>query len=220
MDRLMQLSHSSEHFSAPSLDDTALSPERRSATRQISVMLTAKLRAASWQQPCRIVNLSIKGAKIETLAELEVGETVLIEFRSDLEAAGRVRWKKAGQAGIEFDAPIELQAALRRSEIRIERIKPRPPRYRCEAAIIVESPHRRVYCGIVDISSTGLKIDCPLIAAAGHMVAIEIEGLPRHKAQVVWISAHASGLQLLNPFKFQELELWLLSHGRLDEAGE
>jgi hypothetical protein len=216
----MQLSHSSEQIVLPQLDDIALRSERRSAARQISVMLTAKLRSASHHQPCRIVNLSVTGAKIETLADLAVGESVLIEFRSDLEVAGTVRWRKAGQAGIEFGAPIELQAALRRSEIRIERIKPRPPRYQCSAAVIVESPHRRVYCRAVDISSTGLKIDSPLMSPAGQVVTIEIEGLPRHKAQLVWLSEHASGLKLLNPFRFQELELWLLSHGRLDQANE
>lgn len=215
----MQLSHSSEQIVLPQPDGLVLPAERRSAARQISVMLTAKLRTASQQQPCRIVNLSIKGAKIETLAVLEVGQAVSIEFRSDLVVDGIVRWNKAGQAGIEFDIPIELQAALRKSEIRIERIKPRPPRYRCKAAVIVESPHRRVYCGMIDISSTGLKIDSPLMSPAGHIITIEIEGLPRHKAQIVWLTEHASGLKLLNPFKFQELELWLLSHGRVDQTG-
>jgi hypothetical protein len=58
------------------------------------------------------------------------------------------------------------------------------------------------------------------MSPAGHIVTIEIEGLPRHKAQIVWLSEHASGLKLLNPFKFQELELWLLSHGRVDKTGE
>lgn len=210
----MHLPNSSQPSMQHSIDVGYQNFERRASNRQIAVRLTAKLNSGNWQQPCLIVNLSIKGAKLETLVPLTVGEPLLVEFRSDLVIKANVRWVKEGQAGIEFDTPIELQSALRRSEVQIGRIKARPPRYRCEARAIVESHNKQWQCDVIDISSTGLKIQGGGSLAVSDIVMVEIGGLPRHRARVIWIGTDTIGLRLLNAFKYNELELWLLSNGR------
>jgi hypothetical protein len=216
--KIMHLPHASQPDMRYSFDAGYRALERRASARQISVMLTAKLNSGNMQQPCRIVNLSVTGAKLETLIPLTEGEPVLVEFRSDLVIKAKVRWTREGQAGIEFDAPIALQAALRRSEVQIGRIKARPPRYRCDARATVENGNKRWQCHVVDISSTGLKIRGAGAVAIRETVMVEIEGLPRHRARVIWTGADMIGLRLLNAFKYHELELWILSHGRSSQG--
>jgi hypothetical protein len=175
-------------------------------------MLFAKLVANRQQLPCRILNLSIHGAKIESNIPLAPDQKVLIEFRSDLAVSGTVRWVQHGKAGIHFDTVFDLVSLLRRSEVRIERIKPRPPRYRCDAKVAIKTDAQWLQGNVVDISNTGLKVCCPNNLHSNAQVMVEIEHMPRRKAQVAWSSADAVGMRFINPFKHQELELWLLRH--------
>lgn len=188
-------------------------PDRRSESRQISVILFAKLVAGATQLPCRVLNMSNQGVKVETRLPLQTGDPVIIEFRSDLTVPATVRWAGSGRAGIQFDAPINLAALLRRSDFCIERFKARPPRYHCNAPVLIKLNGQCVNGNAVDISSTGLKVRCPNDFRANIQVVVEIAGMPRHKARVMWTSPHAAGLKFVNPVKFHELEMWLYGQG-------
>lgn len=207
----MELGFSLEPNAEPIEIDTTTVSDRRSASRHISVMLFAKVIGEEAQLPCRVLNLSLNGAKIETHARLERDSPVLIEFRSDFRVAGTVRWAKIGQAGIQFDAPIDFATALRRSDISIARIKPRPPRYVCSAKVIIDSDRRLLIGRAIDISTSGVKVRCPHSLRSNSEVMVEIEGMPRHRARVVWASSGTAGLKFINQFKYHELEMWLLS---------
>jgi hypothetical protein len=208
----MDMGNSFDTDAIPADTQTVLISDRRSASRQISVMLFAKLVANGHQLPCRVLNLSIHGAKIESNIPLAPDHKVVIEFRSDLAISGTVRWVHHRKAGIHFDTAIDLVSLLRRSEVRIERIKPRPPRYRCDAKVAIKTDAQWLQGNVVDISNTGLKVCCPNNLHCKTEVMVEIERMPRRKAQVAWSSAETVGLRFINPFKYQELELWLLRH--------
>jgi hypothetical protein len=206
----MELNYSLNTASGPSIDECAPARERRSSNRQVSVMLTAKLETTGRQQPCRILNISTKGANIESLISLKVGQPIEIEFRSNLKSKGTVRWVRDSQAGVEFQDAIDLNEIWKRSEISIKRIKPRPPRYCCFAPAIVEHGDQRQECQIIDISASGIRVVDITNIALGATVMIEPKGLPRHRAKVVWCNKESAGLKLINPFKYHELEMWLL----------
>ena len=206
----MELNFSLDIASGAGIDEGAPARERRSANRQVSVMLTAKLETTGRQQPCRILNISSKGANIESLISLEVGQPIEIEFRSNLKSQGTVRWVREAQAGVEFDEAIDLNEIWKRSEVSIKRIKPRPPRYCCFAPVTVEHGDQRQQCQIIDISASGMRVVDISNMVLGTTVMIEPTGLPRHRAKVVWCNKESAGLKLVNAFKYHELEMWLL----------
>lgn len=206
----MELNYSLDTASGSSIGECARVRERRSANRQISVMLTAKLETTGRQQPCRILNISTKGANIESLISLTVGQPIEIEFRSNLKSKGTVRWVRNSQAGVEFNDAIDLNEIWKRSEVSIKRIKPRPPRYCCFAPATVEHGDQRQQCQIIDISASGMRVVDIANMVIGATVMIEPKGLPRHRAKVVWCNKESAGLKLVNPFKYHELEMWLL----------
>lgn len=206
----MELNYSLDTAATTGTDECAPVKDRRSSNRQISVMLTAKLEVADRQQPCRILNISTKGANIESLIELQVGQAIEVEFRSNLKSTGVVRWVRKYQAGVEFDEAIDLNEIWKRSETSIKRIKPRPPRYCCFAPAFLEYGEVRQHCHIIDISASGVRLVDTENIPLGAVVMIEIEGLPRHRAKVIWSTTNSAGLKLLNAFKYQELEMWML----------
>lgn len=132
-------------------------PDRREAARQISVRLAAKIVVAGREFLCRVHNISPGGAKIETRANLLVGNEISIEFRSNLSFAGTVRWKNGAYAGIEFDSLANLDAVLKKSGVSIARIKPRLPRYSCKVPAKLESELQITDCETVDISPNGVR---------------------------------------------------------------
>jgi PilZ domain len=206
----MELNYSLDTASGPGIDESAPARERRSSNRQVSVMLTAKLETSGRQQPCRILNISSKGANIESLISLKVGQPIEIEFRSNLKSKGTIRWVRDAQAGVEFNEAIDLNEIWKRSEVSIKRIKPRPPRYCCFAPAMVEHGENRQQCQIIDISASGMRVVDVKKMVLGATVMIEPTGLPRHRAKVVWCNKESAGLKLVNPFKYHELEMWLL----------
>jgi len=217
MDHFMELNPSLNIVSPPISDDAQPVSDRRAGERQVSVMLTAKLEAGGRQQPCRILNISVKGANIETLIELQVGQPIEIEFRSNLKLHGIVRWVRKSQAGVEFQNAIDLNEIWKRTEVSIMRIKPRPPRFCCFAPATIETADGNQLCQIIDISASGLRVIDLLNVPSGATVMIEADGLPRHRAVVIWCNANSAGLKLVNAYKYSELESWLLrQEGRSD----
>lgn len=214
----MELNSSLNAASTPISDEVQPASERRSGDRQVSVMLTAKLEAAGRQQPCRILNISVKGANIESLIELQVGQPIEIEFRSNLKLHGIVRWVRQSQAGVEFQSAIDLNEIWKRTEVSIMRIKPRPPRFCCFAPATIETTDGNQICQIIDISASGLRVIDLSNVPTGASVMIEAEGLPRHRAIVIWCNANSAGLKLVNAYKYSELESWLLLQERQSDV--
>ena len=187
-------------------------PDRRDAPRQISVFLTAKITASERELPCRVLNISSGGAKIETRAALQVGDAVRIEFRSNLLFGGTIRWQKGTHAGIAFDQPVDLDAILKKAGTSIARIKPRLPRYRCRVPVSLESGQHTVRCEATDISLNGVRLERVAPMRPGETVSLAIDGLSRHRVMIVWNRGEEAGVRLLNPFRFDELEGWLAAN--------
>lgn len=184
-------------------------PDRREAARQISVRLAAKIVVAGREFLCRVHNISPGGAKIETRANLLVGNEISIEFRSNLSFAGTVRWKNGAYAGIEFDSLANLDAVLKKSGVSIARIKPRLPRYSCKVPAKLESELQITDCETVDISPNGVRLRDVRQLRQGENLSLVIAGLSRRKVSMVWNSDNQAGVKFLNPLRLDEFENWL-----------
>jgi len=189
--------------------------ERRTSARHIAVMLIAKLSCADTQTICRIRNISSMGARIETNLALKKGAILALELRSDLKMTGRVMWANGGHAGVQFDEAIDVARYLMRSESRIDRRKPRPPRYQCAANVVLVTDGGCFSCSMFDIGLSGAGLsDLPprTKLRPGLVVKLIADGISSHHATVAWADGNRAGIKFRHPLKYTELQEWLLDY--------
>lgn len=192
--------------------------DRRSGARHVAVMLIAKLSFGQSHTIGRIRNMSAMGARVETHVVLNPGEAIEIELRSDLKMAGQIMWFSDGNAGVQFDAPIDVSRFLIRPENRVDRIKVRAPRYHCIADAVVRADSASFSCKITDIGMSGAGlVDLPVKTAfkPGQILKLETDGISAHNASVVWAADHRAGVKFRHPLKYTELQQWICEATRL-----
>ncbi len=189
-----------------SVDETA---DRRAAKRHVSVFLLAKLTMGSRQALGRVLNLSQTGAKIETSLSVKSGDTLTLEIRSDIKATGKVRWARDGAVGVEFDHPVDVGRFLSRQQARLGRVKPRAPRYVCDAEATVNADTETSVFKVRDVSLSGAGLAGELPLRPDDEVLVTIFGLKPRRAKVIWANADGVGITFLKPLDFRDFESWL-----------
>lgn len=187
----------------------AKSAERRTATRHMSVFLLAKITTRDQQALGRVLNLSQTGAKVETRLSLAPGDAILIEIRSDLKVAGTVRWAGGRTVGVLFDREVDVGRFLSRDLPRLNRVKPRAPRYVCDADAAVAVEAETAILKVRDVSLSGAGLSGETALNPGDDVLVTIFGLKPRRAKVIWSNAQAIGITFLKPLDFRDFESWL-----------
>ena len=188
---------------------TNAAAERRAAKRHVSVFLLAKVTAGTQQALGRVLNLSQTGAKIETSLPLKPRATLTLEIRSDLKVAGIVRWARGGAVGIEFDNPVDVSRFLSRQQAKLGRVKPRAPRYVCDAEATVNTDNETSIFKVRDVSLSGAGLAGELPLRPDDEVLVTIFGLKPRRAKVIWANADGVGITFLKPLDFRDFESWL-----------
>ena len=183
--------------------------ERRAAKRHMSVFLLAKVTTARHQALGRVLNLSQTGAKIETRLKLAVGDALTLEIRSDLKATGIVRWAGDQSFGIEFDHAVDVSRFLSRQQARLGRVKPRAPRYVCDAEATVNAETETSIVKVRDVSLSGAGLAGETQLRRDDEVLVTIFGLKPRRAKVIWANTDGVGITFLKPLDFRDLESWL-----------
>lgn len=197
--------------------------ERRTASRHMSVFLLAKVTAGDQQALGRVLNLSQSGAKVETRLSLTPGDAVLLEIRSDLKVAGTVRWAGGRTLGVQFDREVDVSRFLSRDLPRLNRVKPRAPRYNCDADATVAGETETTILKVRDVSLSGAGLAGEAALSLGDDVLVTIFGLKPRRAKVIWSNAQGIGITFLKPLDFRDFESWLdeqVSKPRLSKSGD
>jgi hypothetical protein len=185
-------------------------PERRGEERLTTLLRIGKLVTAGEQRLCMIRNISSAGAMLRLYQPIAVGARVEVEVTPDCPVPALVLWVQDELAGIAFDKPIDVVAALRgtRSEgpyrraARTPRVQLRRPAMLCTEA--VEQPV--ILC---DVSLNGAKLETEEKLPLDSEVALFADGLPPLPGRLRWWRDGRAGIEFDIPLQIDLLADWL-----------
>lgn len=185
-------------------------PDRRAEDRRTTLLRIGKLVANGEQRLCRIRNISSAGAMLQVYHPLAADERIAVEITPEYPVAASVVWAAEDLAGVRFDAPIDVVAALRGdARDRPYRRVARTPRVnvRRTARICTADAERDVT--LCDISLNGAKIETAAALAYDSEIALFVDGLPALAGRVRWCHDDRAGIEFDMPLPIDLLGTWL-----------
>ena len=185
-------------------------PERRTEPRQTTLLRVGKLVVAGEERLCMIRNISSAGAMLKLYQPLPAGAVVEVEITPDCPVTATVLWADEDLAGIGFEVPIDVVAALRgfkpegpyRRVARTPRLQIRRPARICtdtlEAAVM-----------LCDMSLNGAKIETGAALEDDSEIALFVDGLPPLAGRVRWCHDNRAGLEFDIPMQMDTLATWV-----------
>lgn len=200
-------------ISAASFDDAAPAivageGERRQGRRHVTVLRIAKVMRTHGDELCVIRNISDGGVMAHLYAPAQVGEPVVIEFKSGAQLAGRVRWARGDDAGIQFLNPIDMVSFLGGEGDVTGSGEPRAPRLGVGLPAVARVGVRMHSVTICDISQGGLKLARSWDLAVDQKLVVRVAGLPPLSGTVRWCDDRFSGVAFDHPLVFTVLARW------------
>ncbi len=181
------------------------------ATRTTTVILVSRLVTEQGDFLCRVQNISSGGARVNSAVPLRLGQKISIELKNGQTLAGEVRWSNSPCSGVQFDAPIEVEAVLSPLNRRTKRRTwaARAPRFSAASVVLVREGGRNRPGIMLNVSQTGAKLKLSGGLPIGCQLMLTIPGLPQLRAAVRWCEEDEAGVSLLDPLSYDELSLWL-----------
>lgn len=195
-------------------EGTPPADRRHGSERYVTVLKVGRAVVDGHDQLCLVRNMSREGAKLDIYHDVERGQKITIELRSDKVVTGTVRWVGDHAAGIEFDDPVDVTDMLQgRPQRSVLRKLPRSPRFLAQAHVHLQPEKGANLTGeLVNISLHGLCMETVDDAKVDDHVVARVEGLPARSSTVRWVRDGMIGLHFDMPMGFSELAHWLESH--------
>lgn len=185
-------------------------PDRRDEERQTTLLRVGKLVTEGDERLCMIRNISSAGAMLKLYQPLAVGAAVAVEITPDCPVAATVLWAQDELAGIGFDTPIDVLAALRGDwQTGPSRRVARTPRLQIRRPALMHTDEIERDVILCDLSLQGAKIETDAELAADTEVALFIEGLPPLSGRVRWCHDERAGMEFDIPVQMDVLALWM-----------
>lgn len=185
-------------------------PERRTEERQTTLLRVGKLVTAEDERLCMIRNISSAGAMIKLYQPIAVGAAVAVEVTPDCPVAAKVIWVQDELAGIAFDTPIDVVAALRgdRPEGPYRRVA-RTPRLQVRRPALMHTDDIEREVMLCDLSLNGAKIETDAALPGDTEIALFVDGLPPLSGRVRWCHDARAGVEFDIPVQMDVLAAWM-----------
>lgn len=189
------------HAPAPA-EGQALTPDRRSDARFLTVYRLVKVQHANDEGLGRCRNISDGGARLELHMDLYMGDRINVAFSPLDIVSGKVVWIMGNDYGIEFETPIDCLGLLGHAR---DHTAPRAPR------LATNLPAKVAYDGgtcrsvVSDLSVRGMKIASAHEFHPGLRVRVILGGGRESEGVVRWTRDNIAGVMLLDPFSVEEL---------------
>ena len=184
-------------------------PERRRDTRHLRILRVGTLLFDDKRELCLIRNISAGGLMIHAYCQLKIGQRVSVALKSHQLLSGNVVWMKDGNAGIGFDAPIDVEQMLSNPSLLENGWLPRMPRVEVDWLATVRAGANLVWVTLRDISQGGVKLDSDQPLSPGQAVTLTIDKFRSVSGVVRWYEDGLGGIAFNELIPFQELMRWL-----------
>lgn len=185
-----------------------LQPDRRRQPRHMTILRVGTLIKAGQRELCLIRNISAGGLMAHVYSPLGDDERVAVELKSNQQIPGKVMWTQGANAGIAFDAPVDVEEMLSNQHLengwhaRLPRVEvDRLATLRLGASIYGVSTR--------DISQGGVKLETDRSFARDDQVVLTLERFRPLQGVVRWYQEGLCGIAFNQVIPFHELMGWL-----------
>jgi len=190
-------------------NDVPQPPERRSSERHIKILRVGTVVVDGRRELCLIRNISAGGVMAHVYSQLLPGQRVAIELKTSQPVNGRVVWTRGGNAGIEFDAVVDVAELLATPQGVDNSWRPRTPRVEIDRMATLRIGARTDRVRACDISQSGVKIEAGDDMVDGEEVVITLDGFRPLHGVVRWAAEGRCGISFNQLIPFGELIDWL-----------
>jgi hypothetical protein len=188
-------------------------PERRRATRHLTILRVGALIGPEGRELCLIRNISAGGLMAHVYSHHVLGAVVAIELKSNQPVSGTVVWADESNVGIEFDTPIDVEEMLSSQSAIDCGWRPRLPRVEVDRLATLRCGARLHGVNTRDISQGGVKVECDQPLEVGREVVLTMEKFRPITGVVRWCNDGLAGIAFNHLIPFQELMDWLRPEG-------
>lgn len=184
-------------------------PERRTGERHIKILRVGTLVVDGRHELCLIRNISSGGLMAHVYSALTPGQRLTVELKTNLLAAGRVVWVREGNAGIQFDAAMDVAELLANPAVMDNGWRPRTPRVEIDRMATLRWGAHTNWVQVRDISQSGVKVESDPAPAPGEEIVVTLDGFRPLHAVVRWNNEGHCGIAFNQPIPLAELIGWL-----------
>ncbi|WP_423606493.1 PilZ domain-containing protein [Sphingomonas sp. MS122] len=183
-------------------------PDQRSDERFTTLFRVARVVLEDGAQHlCLIRNIGAGGLMLETYARFETGTAVRVEPKGSPPVSGKICWVKDRNAGVAFDAPIEVATYLNPHQLSA-REAPRGPRLTVDRRARLRVGVMWHLVDLVDLSQKGAKVKSDLPMELEAAVELMVERLPPVSGRVRWIKEDRIGIEFSRAIPLADLAEW------------
>ena len=184
-------------------------PERRRATRHLTILRVGALIGPNGRELCLIRNISAGGLMAHVYSPMKVGRPLEVELKTHQRVAGKVSWCEGANVGIAFDSPVDVEDLLASHSELENGWRPRLPRVEVDRLGMLRTGADIYAFNTRDVSQGGLKIEIDHALEVGAEVVITLERFRPLPGTVRWAQDGLAGIAFNQVIPFQELIGWL-----------
>jgi hypothetical protein len=184
-------------------------PERRRATRHLTILRVGALIGPNGRELCLIRNISAGGLMAHVYSHHALGSAVTIELKSNQPVPGIVVWADQSNLGIEFHTAIDVEEMLSSQSALESGWRPRLPRVEVDRLATLRCGARLYGVNTRDISQGGVKIETDQPIEVGLEIVLTMEKFRPVAGVVRWCQNGLAGIAFNNLIPFHELMQWL-----------
>jgi len=184
-------------------------PDQRADQRFTTLFRVARVvTEGGAQHLCLIRNIGAGGLMLETYAPFDMGAVVRVEPKGCEPVSGRICWVRDKNAGVAFDAPIDVAVYLNLNQAPNVEDTPRGPR-------LMVGRRARLRVGVmwhvvelIDLSQKGAKVQSDLPMEMDAAVELMVERLAPLSGRVRWMKEDRIGIEFSNAIALADLAEW------------
>lgn len=184
-------------------------PERRQGERHIKILRVGAIFIDGRRELCLIRNVSAGGLMAHVYSNVRPGQAVAVELKSNQRVEGRVVWVREANAGIAFDAEIDIADFLANPATLDNGWRARAPRVEVDRPCTLRVGARTYRARTRDISQSGVKIEVNAALTPDCEVMLTPDNFRPIAGTMRWQQGGACGIAFHQIVPLAELVGWL-----------